>query len=884
MKSSLLGKAVFAFVLSFLFIAPLRVEANLLELLCRKTPTNGPVDTPVDSWSILAPGTGGLGAATCPMCLDEMYLYNDIVLADELNSQKTLRLYYKRSNIGLYSPPTFQAAPRALYPGDAMDELMDAFIQRGYDRPVTYVPPGTLHARIDWDAHHVPHIVGKTVEDVSYGLGYATVYSNMFEMLLFRAVGASGILQSGVGMSDLLHGGSINISELVADAKLINYTRDEMLDMLDPQACDEMLGPACQEMVSAMVAYREGINQAIKQRYPVFKLLESLCLPWPRWEVIDTAAIGLAIVGVFGDPGADQLSNLSLYRTIESNYGADGAQTIFDDYKLRHLPVDDTTVTAERPFPNPVFANGSNAAEPNRFVDPDSIAWLDMKSPEENVSLNTLLHVEQPHASNWMVISKERSSTGHPLLVGGPQMNYFRPNIFLEFDARTTDNQFQITGVSLPGLFIAAFAGNGHKGVWTPTSAMGKTADIFVEKLCSPDGTSPVDPQSNHYLHDGACKPMDLRKGQGIPFTVHGPVIARDTVDGEPVAVTRKSYNIERVAQGIIPYFALAKGRVQSARQFIDVMQHHTLALNYAYINASEVAYINTGLYPVRAVAAQSDLPIWGTGQWDWQGVISMDQRPHMINPEKGYMTSWNNQSAPGFYQGNGDFQRVQIIERLIAGESPGKTRFDLLSLAEVAQTTAVQDAYALTCLPLLTDYLNSLPTVEKELADMLTELRTWVETHQAKRVDLDEDGLYDQAGPAIMDEIMVSLKLAMEEHLDLPLGLLNLPGPSGSAYLGNTVSLIRMLLNRAKATGDHPEDIDPTLLQCGDGTFDSCRDLVIKAVRQVKSDLTAQFGTDDPALWLKAADHIELMPLNPPTKQWHWQNRPTFQQIATVQ
>jgi acyl-homoserine lactone acylase PvdQ len=879
MKSSVIRQVVPALVLLLLSVIPNHGQADLLELLLRKTPANGPVDTPVESWSVLAPGTGGLGAATCGMCLDEMFFYNDIVLADKLNNHEALRRYYKKANVGLHSSPTFQVAPRALYPDDDMDELTEALIHRGYTQPITYIPPDTLHARIDWDRYHVPHIVGETVEDVTYGLGYATVYTNMFEMLLLRALGASGVFQTGKNLSDLFDGDSVNLSKLLTGEIFVNYTRDEMLDMFDTRVCEEILGPACQEMASAMVAYRQGINQAIKQRYPIFALLERLSIPWPRWEVPDTAAIGLAIIGVFGDPGGDQLANLSLYREIESIYGADGAQSIFDDYKLRHLAVDDTTVTTGRPFPNPVFADGGNAADPDRFVDPDSIALPDMTSTENNTALNGLRHVEQPHASNWMVISKEKSSTGHPLLVGGPQMGYYWPNIFLEFDARTTDNQFQITGVSLPGLFIAAFTGNGHNGAWTPTSAMGKTADIFIEKLCSPDGLSPVDAQSNHYWHNGTCKPMDLRDGQGLPFSVHGPVIARDTVDGAPVAVTRKSYNIERMAQGVIPYYALAKGRVKNIREFFDVMRHHTLALNYAYINESEAAFINTGLYPVRAAGAQSDLPVWGTGQWDWQGVIAMDQRPHSENPENGYLLSWNNQSAPGFYQNNGDYQRVQIIRQLVADQS----RFDLVSLAAVAQTTAVQDAFALTCLPLLADYLNGPATVEEEVGDLLSELKTWVETHQAKRVDLDEDGIYDHAGPAIMDEIMICLKLVLEDHLDLPLGSLNLPGPAGSAYFGDTASLIRMMLNRAKMTGNHPDDVDPALLQCGDGTFNSCRDLVVSALRQAKCSLAKEFGADDPALWLKAADPIELIPFGGTGKQWHWQNRPTFQQLATV-
>jgi acyl-homoserine lactone acylase PvdQ len=409
-----------------------------------------------------------------------------------------------------------------------------------------------------------------------------------------------------------------------------------------------------------------------------------------------------------------------------------------------------------------------------------------------------------------MVITREGSASGHPLLVGGPQMSYFRPNLFMEFDARTVDNRFQITGVSLPGLFVAAFAGSGHDGVWTPTSAIGKTSDLFVEKLCSPDAGAPVGPESKYYWHMGECKPMRLRPDNGTPFTIHGPVIAWEEVAGEPVAITKKSYNAERIAQGIFPYYLLAKGKAKTAEAFVDLMQHHTLALNYAYINATEVAYINTGLYPVRAAGAQTDLPTWGTGPWDWQGVIPLARRPHAVNPPGGYLLSWNNQSAPGFYQSDGDFQRVQMLRRLVESNSPK----DLPSLAQVSQTAALQDGYALAMLPLLMDFTQGAPLAGEVLSEMLTELTGWVEQREARRIDLDRDGFYDDAGPAIMDEIMICLKQEMEDGLQIEIGPLNLPGAMGSAYQDGTTSVLRMLLHRAKANGDNPAHVQEDRLQ----------------------------------------------------------------------
>lgn len=855
--------------------------ADFLELLTREAPENGSIDTSVEAWSVLAPGTGGMGAVTCGMCTDQMLLYNDLVLADEPYTDETLSTYYKQGNVGLHTESTYQKKPRCIYPDEAMAELMEAFQARGYDKPITYEPPNTLVATIDWDVHHVPHIVGETIEDAAFGLGYATVYTNLFEMLLIRYLGTSGIVQTGFDITSLVTSDEADLLALLDEYPPINFTRDELMDTFDPSICDNMLDEQCQELASALVAYRQGINNAMKARHPVFAILDELDIPWPEWEVIDTAACGLAITGVFGDPGADQLANLKTYRRIQSVFGEEKTKDIFDDLNMRNAPLNDTTVTAKEPFPNPVYADGSDQTDPNRYVDEVSIAWLDLTEFENNEAQSNLLTAERPHASNWMVISGEKSVSGHPLLVGGPQMGYIRPNIFLEFDLRTTDNQFQIAGLSLPGLFLAAFAGNAHNGVWSPTSAVGKTADIFVEKLCFPDDAAEVDAASTYYWHNGECKPMLLREDNGVPFTVHGPVIARDTVAGEPVAVSRKSYNIERISQGIIPYYLLAAGKVKTAHDFINAMQIHSLALNYAYINESEIAYINTGLYPVRATGAQADLPIWGTGEWDWQGVIPIDRRPHVIDPPEGYLLSWNNQSAPGFYQSDGDFQRVQLLHRLISGQS----MLDLPSLAQLAQLSAIQDGYAVTCLPLLRDYTDTMEEpLQEALSGMMAELSTWIDSRQARRVDLNEDGTYDDAGPAIMDEIMTCLKQRLEDSLNLDLGSFNMPNSAGSAYQDGTTSVIRMLLNRAMAAGDDPENVDTRQLQCGDGTFSGCRDLVANALLQAKANLSEAFDTDLPSLWHKTADTIELTPFElQDGPRWHWQNRPTFQQVATV-
>ena len=52
-------------------------------------------------------------------------------------------------------------------------------------------------------------------------------------------------------------------------------------------------------------------------------------------------------------------------------------------------------------------------------------------------------------------------------------------------------------------------------------------------------------------------------------------------------------------------------------------------------------------------------------------------------------------------------------------------------------------------------------------------------------------------------------------------------------------------------------------------------------ALQKAQSNLAETFESDEPSDWLKEADKIVLVPLG--TTKWHWQNRPTFQQVATV-
>ena len=142
------------------------------------------------------------------------------------------------------------------------------------------------------------------------------------------------------------------------------------------------------------------------------------------------------------------------------------------------------------------------------------------------------------HASNTLMISAEHSKTGHPLMVGGPQIGYFYPGLTLrDRHARTGPRWRGATSAPFPGYMLI---GRGQDFAHTLTSAGGDIIDQYVEKLC--DGER----------HDVRVQgPVPRRWAPSTPArstasrspsrpTVHGPVVGYATVGGEKVAISSK--------------------------------------------------------------------------------------------------------------------------------------------------------------------------------------------------------------------------------------------------------------------------------------------------------------------------------------------------------
>ena len=173
----------------------------------------------------------------------------------------------------------------------------------------------------------------------------------------------------------------------------------------------------------------------------------------------------------------------------------------------------------------------------------------------------------RPHASNELMVEAKYSATGHPLLVGGPQVGYFYPGLTYEIDMHAPGLDWRgATSAPFPGYMLI---GRGADFATTLTSASADDIDQFAETLCGGSKTK--------YMYKGTCRAMQrfdagtVTTAKGTSFkvsfwtTVNGPVIGYANAGGKTVAITSKraSYgkDVALTLSGI-PFF----GPVAAAR------------------------------------------------------------------------------------------------------------------------------------------------------------------------------------------------------------------------------------------------------------------------------------------------------------------------------
>src|SRR6476469_4787721 len=351
------------------------------------------------------------------------------------------------------------------------------------------------------------HVYGATRQDVMFGAGYATAEERLFAMDALRHA-AKGTLAELTGPS----GADMDRQQLTDQ----DFTDAELRKQFDDLPA--RLGPDGQRGHDDVQAYIDGINARIQEDLtdPTKLPAEYVALnvqPKP-WDVSDTAAMAVLLVTQFTVSNGGEERNSQMRLRFQKRFGKRWRKP-FNDLRegedpealtvalKKHLSDRPGRVRPGRnlipdldsikPYNPPVSGSGSASAS-------STADWVKI--------VNRVKQALPDEESNGVAVSPKLSKSGKPLWAAGPQVDYFSPQIFVEYELH--GGGIDVSGVSFPGASPWPLIGHGIDFAWSGTSANGDNNDTSVETLCNPDGSA-APAASRSYVYKGKCIPLRQR-------------------------------------------------------------------------------------------------------------------------------------------------------------------------------------------------------------------------------------------------------------------------------------------------------------------------------------------------------------------------------------
>jgi acyl-homoserine lactone acylase PvdQ len=587
-----------------------------------------------------------------------------------------------------------------------------------------------------------------------------------------------------------------------------------------------------------------------------------------------------ALKGQFvGQGGGDEARRSQFLGGLEQRLGEKNGLSVFND--LRQFKVEDSPTSIDGNFDYgriPNNTKGSVVLDPGSFQATPALASL----ASDRASAPTPIQ-----ASNTLMIDAAHSLTGHPLMVGGPQIGYFYPGFTYEIDMHAPGLVWRgATSVPFPGYLLI---GRGADFATTLTSASGDIIDQYAETLCG--GSDQM------YLFRGQCLPMghfDAGTLGGSPVrfltTVHGPVVGYATVNRTKVAISRKRSSYGKDVLDQLFYRRLSTGQVDDPRSFFDAASLSPQTFNSFYIDSQHIAEFTSGLFPERSKHVDPGLPTIGTGKYEWRGFLPASRHPHGVDPRSGTIVNWNNIVAHGFgaaddnWGGNGSAARVDLLNYNLQRLQQGG-KWSLATVTSAMNAAATQDVRAIDTVPLLQRLLQGSQPPNAQASQMLSLLVAW-RANGGSRLDRDLDGKIDDPGAAIIDAAWPQIADAfLAPKLGPQLDELNslfsrFNQPPGGQYSGWYQYFDRDIRHLLDLPLRQPFEN----AYCGNGNLQVCQQDVWHAIAQAGAELTTAQGTSNPSAWRAdaTAERIHFVPGLLPTTL-RYTNRPSgIQQVIS--
>ena len=244
--------------------------------------------------------------------------------------------------------------------------------------------------------------------------------------------------------------------------------------------------------------------------------------------------------------------------------------------------------------------------------------------------------------SNMWAIGRERSASGHGILLANPHLPWMGAQIFHEVQL-TVPGKINISGATLIGFPVVTIGFNENLG-WTHTVNEHRSDDVYELTL---DPENPME-----YVYDDSHLPIKARtvsiavkKGEGsetVNSTIlschFGPIIH---VDGNK-AYAYKSANLNLV-NFLTEYNLMAKaGSLAEFQAALNMQELPMFNVGYAD-RGGNIYYLFNSRIPIRPHGIPWNAVVPGnSSSAEWYTVHPISELPQLMNPRGGYVQNAN--------------------------------------------------------------------------------------------------------------------------------------------------------------------------------------------------------------------------------------------------
>jgi len=453
--------------------------------------------------------------------------------------------------------------------------------------------------KIHRDEYGIAYVVAQNKADAIRGQGFVAAQDRLFQIQFYRAL-INGELASIVGESMLQSDIKMRVMNLNENSQRnYAYLNDESKAFLQ--------------------WYCEGFNaylRVAKDEFPV------------ELKLLNMEAQKLNPVDI-----------MSLIHFIGLNHG----QNMNDEILSLNLAARTKDAQALRPL----NINPDRTKPLKLGIDTMLLSFSAWHSEGMKEPVSTLLPAPKFGSNNW-AIAPDKSTSGHTLVCNDPHLDgRLLPGMF--YPIGISCPSFKSVGLAIPGV-PGLLVGRNEFVAFGVTNGYGDSQDLFIETA-----------DQDAYVQNGQKIPFEKRQecihvknGEDVNIeirsTLRGPIISDFDVFGistDDVVSLRWS-----LAQSTSPSIGIERFlEAKDVFQFREaLMAIDNMFFNYVIGDSQgNIAHQATGLIPQRK-NHQGEVPQKVSEEDSWIAFIPKDEMPHMINPQRQWVGTANNDTRPDDY------------------------------------------------------------------------------------------------------------------------------------------------------------------------------------------------------------------------------------------